>query len=30
VRKIEQVLLGLGLIPETPELETVVETRLAS
>ena len=29
VRKIEQVLLGLGLIPETPELETVVENRLA-
>jgi 4-hydroxy-tetrahydrodipicolinate synthase len=30
VRRIEQVLLGLGLIPETPELETLVETRLAS
>ncbi len=29
VRKIEQVLLGLGLIPETPELETVVENRVA-
>jgi 4-hydroxy-tetrahydrodipicolinate synthase len=29
VHKIEQVLLGLGLIPETPELETVVENRLA-
>lgn len=29
VRKIEQVLLGLGLIPETPELETMVENRLA-
>jgi 4-hydroxy-tetrahydrodipicolinate synthase len=29
VRKIEQVLLGLGLIPESPEVETVVENRLA-
>ncbi|HEY0552820.1 MAG TPA: 4-hydroxy-tetrahydrodipicolinate synthase [Thermoanaerobaculia bacterium] len=29
VRKIEQVLLGLGLIPETPELETAVENRVA-
>jgi 4-hydroxy-tetrahydrodipicolinate synthase len=29
VRRIEQVLLGLGLIPEAPELETAVETRLA-
>lgn len=29
VKKIEQVLLGLGLIPEAPEAETVVENRLA-
>jgi 4-hydroxy-tetrahydrodipicolinate synthase len=29
VHKIEQVLLGLGLIPELPELETVVENRFA-
>jgi 4-hydroxy-tetrahydrodipicolinate synthase len=29
VRKIEQVLLGLGLIPESPESETNVEIRLA-
>jgi 4-hydroxy-tetrahydrodipicolinate synthase len=29
VRKIEQVLLGLGLIPESPEAETAVENRLA-
>jgi len=29
VRKIEQVLLGLGLIPESPESETSVEIRLA-
>jgi 4-hydroxy-tetrahydrodipicolinate synthase len=29
VRKIEKVLLGLGLIPETPEAETAVENRLA-
>ena len=29
LRKIEQVLLGLGLIPETPELETAVENRVA-
>jgi 4-hydroxy-tetrahydrodipicolinate synthase len=29
VRKIEKVLLDLGLIPESPESETVVETRLA-
>jgi 4-hydroxy-tetrahydrodipicolinate synthase len=29
VRKIEQILLGLGLIPESPEAETAVESRLA-
>ncbi len=29
VRKIEKVLLELGLIPETPEAETAVENRLA-
>ncbi|HET9212018.1 MAG TPA: 4-hydroxy-tetrahydrodipicolinate synthase [Thermoanaerobaculia bacterium] len=29
VKKIEQVLLGLGLIPESPEAETAVENRLA-
>ena len=29
VRKIEKVLLGLGLIPESPEAETNVEVRLA-
>jgi 4-hydroxy-tetrahydrodipicolinate synthase len=29
VKKIEKVLLGLGLIPETPEAETAVENRLA-
>ncbi len=29
VKKIEQVLLGLGLIPEAPEAETAVENRLA-
>ncbi|HTG35859.1 MAG TPA: 4-hydroxy-tetrahydrodipicolinate synthase [Thermoanaerobaculia bacterium] len=29
VRKIEKILLGLGLIPESPEAETVVENRLA-
>jgi 4-hydroxy-tetrahydrodipicolinate synthase len=29
VRKIEQILLGLGLIPESPEAETLVENRLA-
>jgi 4-hydroxy-tetrahydrodipicolinate synthase len=29
VRKIERVLLGLGLIPESPEAETAVENRLA-
>ena len=29
VRKIEKVLLGLGLIPESPESETNVEIRLA-
>jgi 4-hydroxy-tetrahydrodipicolinate synthase len=29
VRKIELALLGLGLIPEAPELETVVENRVA-
>jgi 4-hydroxy-tetrahydrodipicolinate synthase len=29
VRKIEKVLLQLGLIPESPEVETVVENRLA-
>jgi 4-hydroxy-tetrahydrodipicolinate synthase len=29
VRKIEKVLLGLGLIPESPETETAVENRLA-
>jgi 4-hydroxy-tetrahydrodipicolinate synthase len=30
VRKIEQALLGLGLIPESPETDTAVENRLAS
>ena len=30
VKKIEKVLLGLGLIPESPEAETAVENRLAS
>ncbi|MFL6195838.1 MAG: 4-hydroxy-tetrahydrodipicolinate synthase [Thermoanaerobaculia bacterium] len=30
VKKIEQVLLGLGLIPDSPENETAVENRLAS
>ena len=29
VRKIEKILLGLGLIPESPESETAVENRLA-
>ena len=29
VRKIEKILLGLGLIPESPETETMVENRLA-
>jgi len=29
VRKIEKILLGLGLIPESPESETAVEIRLA-
>jgi 4-hydroxy-tetrahydrodipicolinate synthase len=29
VRKIEKILLGLGLIPESPESETEVEIRLA-
>jgi 4-hydroxy-tetrahydrodipicolinate synthase len=29
VKKIEQVLLGLGLIPESPEAETAVENRIA-
>ncbi|MEO6196002.1 MAG: 4-hydroxy-tetrahydrodipicolinate synthase [Thermoanaerobaculia bacterium] len=29
VRKIEKILLGLGLIPESPEAETAVENRLA-
>jgi len=29
VRKIEKILLGLGLIPESPESETSVEIRLA-
>ena len=29
VRKIEKVLLNLGLIPESPEAETLVENRLA-
>lgn len=29
VRKIEKILLGLGLIPESPEVETNVEVRLA-
>lgn len=29
VKKIEKVLLGLGLIPESPEAETAVENRLA-
>jgi 4-hydroxy-tetrahydrodipicolinate synthase len=29
VKKIEQILLGLGLIPESPEAETLVERRLA-
>lgn len=29
IRKIEKVLLGLGLIPESPETETNVEVRLA-
>ena len=29
VKKIETVLLGLGLIPESPETETMVEQRLA-
>jgi 4-hydroxy-tetrahydrodipicolinate synthase len=29
MKKIEQVLLGLGLIPESPETETAVESRLA-
>jgi hypothetical protein len=29
IRKIEKVLLGLGLIPESPEAETSVEVRLA-
>lgn len=29
VKKIERVLLGLGLIPEAPESETAVENRLA-
>jgi 4-hydroxy-tetrahydrodipicolinate synthase len=28
VKKIEKVLLGLGLIPESPEVETAVENRL--
>jgi len=29
VKKIEKVLLGLGLIPESPEAETAVESRIA-
>ncbi|HEY4593006.1 MAG TPA: 4-hydroxy-tetrahydrodipicolinate synthase, partial [Thermoanaerobaculia bacterium] len=29
VKKIEKVLLGLGLIPESPEVDTAVENRLA-
>ena len=29
VKKIEKVLLGLGLIPDTPEAETAVEDRIA-